>query len=259
LSLVVHLCLFGGLVYFFKQRSVLCFAIAFYLFNLLMVNNLLFDIGATMGERLIFHASVGFAIAVAWLMVKGMEKIKQPKPGIAVLGGFMVLMIGLCGFKTIERNNDWKNDETLFFHDVNVSPNSFLVSENVGAMLINKSDFEKDEKKRIGELRRGVRLFTKVIGMQENYVLGYMNRSAAYFKLGMADSMMADLDRVNTLYPRYPSLPNMYYHAGMLYLSDKQYERAAAALTACLKLYPGDKDAQKALDEVRSAMKTPGP
>jgi len=253
LSLAVHLLLVGGVFYFLKKEHVLSFGIAFYLLNLLMVNNFIFDIGATMGDRLIYHASVGFVIAVAYLLYKGMEKVKPGNMAKASLAGLMLLLIVLSGFKTIQRNKDWKNDETLFFHDVNVSPNSFLVNANVACMLVNKSDFEKDERKRNEQLHRGIILFTKVLGMQKDYVLAYMNRSVAYYKLQQADSMVADLDQVRRIYPIHPQLPEMYYRAGMLYYADKQYAKAGAELQAALKLDPRFTDAQKALNEVNAA------
>jgi len=70
LSLAVHFALIYGLFYFLKRRHVLSFAIAFYLVNLLLICNIIFNIGGTMGERLIYHSSVGFCIAIAWLLYK---------------------------------------------------------------------------------------------------------------------------------------------------------------------------------------------
>jgi len=256
LSLVLHLMLVFGLFYFLRKRSVLCFAIAFYLLNLLMVNNFIFDIGATMGERLIYHASVGFVIAAAYLLYKGMEKIKPANTGKESLAWLLLALIILCGFKTIERNKDWKNDETLFFRDINVSPNSFLVNANVACMLVNKSDYEQNEQKRRAELERGAALYTKVLGMQDNAVIAYMNRCVAYYKLQKPDSMVADLDKVMLIYPIHPQLPEMYFRAGMLYYSDKQYSKAVSALQASLKLNPRSTDAQKALNMANAAMQS---
>jgi uncharacterized membrane protein YagU involved in acid resistance len=82
----------------------------------LLVNNLVFDIGATMGERLIYHSSVGFAIAVAYFLVKGAEKIQPVKTGHAVLAGLMVVVTALYGFKTIDRNKAWKNDSSSIWY-----------------------------------------------------------------------------------------------------------------------------------------------
>lgn len=252
LSILVHLSLVVGFFYFLKKKHVLAFAIAFYLVNLLMICNIIFDIGATMGERLIFHSSIGFAIAAAYFICRGTERVRSARLQMPVLAIFMFMVIGLSAFKTITRNKDWKSDETLFFQDINASPNSFLVNANVGCMLINKAEFEKDEKTRIDDLQRGIRLFTRVLGMQENYVLGFMNRSVAYYKLNNADSMVADLDRVRTIYPIHPQLPNMYYHVGELYYNKKQYDRAVAEFQVCLKLDPRYTDAQKYLDMINS-------
>jgi protein O-mannosyl-transferase len=257
LSILVHLSLFAGFIYFLRKRSVLSFGIAFYLLNLLMVNNLVFDIGATMGERLIFHSSIGFAIVVVYLMYKGMERIKPATKGRLSLAGLILVIIVLCGFKTITRNRDWQSDETLFFKDIRASPNSFLVNANVGCMLINKSDFEKDEKVRIESLERGVRLFTKVLGMQDNYVLAYMNRGVAYYKLGMADSLVADLDKVRSIYPIHPQLPEMYYRAGMLYFDKNQYARSYDALQQSFKLNPKNTEVLKAINKVGQLMADP--
>ncbi len=256
LSMVVHAGLVGALVYFFLRRSVLCFAIAFYLFNLLMVNNFLFDIGATMGERLIFHSSIGYSIAAAWVLYELMSRFNNGAVGKWTLAVLIIKISLVYGVLTYHRNKDWKNDETLFFHDVKVVPNSFLVNANVGCMLINKADFEKDAKVRTEDLKRGVELFTKVISLQDNYVLAYMNRSVAYFKLGNADSMVADLNRVYRLYRIHPQLPEMYYHAATIYLSNKQYDKAIIVLNQSLELNPEDKNVQNTLAQATKAMQT---
>ncbi len=253
LSVIVHVLLFYGAFYFFKKRSVLCFAIVFYLLNLLMVNNFLFDIGATMGERLIFHSSVGFAIAMGYLISRYTKKIQTEKIRWVTIGAVMLTLVVLCGFKTIQRNKDWKNDTTLFFKDVNTSPNSFLINENVATMLVNSSDFEKDETKRVADLHRAIKLFTRVLSIQDNYVLGYMNRSIGYLKLSMPDSMVADLNKVKALYPIHPQLPEMYYHAGTLYKSMSEYSKAEMTLRIGLELNPGNRELINALAEVKKA------
>ena len=137
---------------------------------------------------------------------------------------------------------------------MNVSPNSFLVNANVACILVNKAEFEKDEKTKNEDLRTGAALYSKVISMQDNYVSGYMNRSVAYYKMGVVDSMVADLDKVMKLYPIHPQLPEMYYHAGILYFSNKQYLKAAAAMQSSLKLYPRSAEAQSALHAINDSL-----
>ena len=140
LSLALHL----GLLYAgFKlvlKKHILGFAIAVYFAFLLMIGNILMDIGATMGERLLFHSTIGFVIALAWLILKGFEKLPDSM-GLTTkrigLFSLLTVMTLLYGCKTWERNWDWKNDITLFLKDVETMPNSVLVLGNAGARYID--------------------------------------------------------------------------------------------------------------------------
>jgi tetratricopeptide (TPR) repeat protein len=241
LSLAVHIGLIAGFFYFFKKRSVLSFAIAWYLLSLLMVCNIIFDIGATMGERLIYNASLGFAIALAYLLYNSMEKIKP------VLAGLIVLLIVLCGFKTVERNTEWKNDYTLFSHDINVVPNSLLVNSNVAYTLINRSDLETDEQARTAHLNSAVAMLNKSISMQPVNAIAFMNKGVAYLKLRQPDSVISNLDKVRTINATYTQLPELYYHAGEQFYANKQYPQAIAAWQVALKLKPDYAQAQNSI------------
>jgi tetratricopeptide (TPR) repeat protein len=96
-----------------------------------------------MGERLLFHSTIGFAIALAWFILKGAEKLPESmslttkRLALFSVVGIMTL---LYGAKTWERNWDWKNDITLFLKDVETMPNSVLVLGNAGARYIDLSD-----------------------------------------------------------------------------------------------------------------------
>jgi len=143
LSIFLHL----GLAYAgFKlvlKKHILGFAIAVYFAFLLMIGNILMDIGATMGERLLFHSTIGFAIAFAWFILKGLDKLPTSlnlRTKQVVLISLLGVMTFLYGCKVWERNWDWKNDITLFLKDVETMPNSVLVLGNAGARYIDLSD-----------------------------------------------------------------------------------------------------------------------
>src|SRR6202008_3074403 len=105
-----------------------------YIFFALLIGNVLMDIGATMGERLIFHSSIGFCIAAAWVILKGFEKLSSLSVSLRTVGFWAILLtISIFfGCKTWERNWDWKNDVTLFLKDVTHKPHSVLVLGNAG-------------------------------------------------------------------------------------------------------------------------------
>ena len=67
ISIVFHIGLVIFLIRFLKKRNWLAFPIAFYLLNLILISNLIgFNLGATMGERLIFHSSLGFSMLLGY-------------------------------------------------------------------------------------------------------------------------------------------------------------------------------------------------
>ncbi len=213
LSLLVHSATIGATVFFTfvrKEFKVLAFAGAFYILHLLLVNNMVFNIGATMGERLIFHSSVGFSIAVAMLIYWICEKIQPAATSKTALIGIMSVITILCAVKTISRNPDWETDQTLFFQDINVVPNSVLVNGNVAAAYISMSDKEKDENTKNAYLHKAIGLLDKAIAIHPTFVAGYLNQGIAYYKLGVLDSAQKCLDSVRKNYPSYPTLKSLY-------------------------------------------------
>ncbi len=131
------------------KRHILGFGIAVYVAFLLMVGNVLMDIGATMGERLLFHSTIGFAIVLSWFILKGFDKLENINFNLRRISLFAILgvVVFLYGCKAWERNWDWKNDITLFIKDANTMPNSVLVLGNAGARWIDLADTKWFNKK----------------------------------------------------------------------------------------------------------------
>ncbi len=254
LSLVVHIALIRYFFVYLKQRHVLAFAIGFYMANLLLICNIIFNIGGTMGERLIYHSSVGFCIAAAYLLYKGMEKIQPALTGRRVLAGAMVLLVIVCGFRTIARNADWKNDKTLFFKDIEVTPNSVLVNADVAASYINMAYDEKDSLKGVDDIHKGISYFDKALEIDPVHVSSFLNRSMAYLKLKRPDSAAMNLDMVRKLYPRYPNMDEMYYNIGVNFYMNKQYQLAINAWQISLQLNPNYALAKNALVVLQQQM-----
>lgn len=193
-----------------KAAAIMCFAITFYVLHLLLICNIIFDIGATMGERLIYHSSLGFAIAVAYLLVKGAERFQPVANGYKALAGFTLIIVVLCGFKTITRNADWKNDSTLFSQDLKTVPNSVLVNANVAASYITISDYQKTDTAKHKYLYDAIKLLDHTLTIHPTFVAAYLNRGIAWFKLGNVDQATFNINKVRSLYPTYPTLPGMY-------------------------------------------------
>ena len=250
LSLLIHIGLVVAMCMLIVRRHVLGFAIAWYLGFLFLVSNFLVDIGAPMGERLIYHSSIGFAIIIAWMLCKGFAQIKQPSFKQAGLGGVLVIIVVLCGFKTIGRNKDWKNEETLFLTDVKKSPNSVLVNNNAAAsyMFIAKKGATQEEKNKW--FGKAVEYFTKALAIFPNYYLAHMNRGLCYYNMGYPEKALPDWDTVRKYSPnqanlaRYLSIAGKYFFSqGVKYRNANMQDSAIIEFQKCAEATPEVPDA----------------
>lgn len=225
LSLLTYTGLIIAMCLLLLKRHVLGFAIAIYLFNLFLVSNILFNIGAPMGERLVFHSSIGFAIAVAWLLFKGFEQIKSAAISKAGLAGFMIVIIVLSGFKTIERNKAWKNDETLFMTDVKTVPNSVLVNNNAAAACMSNAKKNKENITLRNEwFTKAISYFDKALSIYPKHMMAHLNRGVCYYNMGFPEKAIPDWDTVKKYEPNKPELAkyiataaSYYYNKGVNY------------------------------------------
>jgi tetratricopeptide (TPR) repeat protein len=202
------------------------------------------DIGATMGERLIFHSSLGFCIALAWVLIKGFDKLSAISINTkkVALTCIVLIITFLYGCKTWERNWDWKNDVTLFLKDVKTMPNSVLVLGNAGARWVDLADTKEvtginvigqdstryndyngtlkitDEEVKLGgykdkreaALYKGIGFLKHAIELHPRYVNGYLNLGLAHFKLKKDFEALYYWKLAERLYPNNPYLRNYY-------------------------------------------------
>jgi tetratricopeptide (TPR) repeat protein len=161
------------------------------------------DIGATMGERLIFHSSLGFVILLSYGIMRLIEK-RQNKVRSAVLMGLCSILTIACGYETINRNAQWKSDITLSTHDVHYGTNSIILNGNAGTCYITLADMNKDT----ALLDTAIRYLRKSIVLHKGniYPDSYMNMGVAYFQLRIPDSAMLYWGILKENIPVYPGL-----------------------------------------------------
>jgi hypothetical protein len=195
-----------GLVIAFRKRNWLAFPIAFYLLHLFMVNNTFFNIGATMGERLVYHSSFGICILMVYGLYFLSTKVKLNSNLIAVV---VLPIIVLYSLKTIARNPAWENDTTLSLTDVQTHPNSILLNGNACIHLIEISEFPKNKALEYKYLDSAAEYGKKAIFLFPKFVNGYTNLGMINFKKGQVDSAAKYWDKVIELFPTHPNVPQI--------------------------------------------------
>jgi tetratricopeptide (TPR) repeat protein len=281
-SILFHLGLLTAGVILVLRKHVMGFAIATYVIFMLMIGNVIMDIGATMGERLAFHASIGFCIALAWLIWKVTERINEKAPRIPQIALTCFILVVSVYFirKTWERNFDWKNDITLFLKDVQTNPNSVLCLGNAGARyvdLLSTEDFipgKKDVKgefddqngtlahieeevrsgkfktRRDAGIHHGIEVLDRAIRLHPRYVNGYLNRGLLYFQLRNDFEALYNYKNAERLYPNNPYLMSYYqaYEADLnkraaIAVQHGRWDSVAMAYNLRTILRPGNPEA----------------
>ncbi|MEO5643230.1 MAG: hypothetical protein ABIQ40_07775 [Bacteroidia bacterium] len=233
LSLLVNIGLVVLLIRLCIRRHPLAFALLLYFGFFALVSNIVFDIGATMGERLIFHSSLGFCMAIAWLLVKGVEKIKT-SPSITENGeteiktSFVQPVILTLAFVALtipsylitqQRNEAWKNDFNLFTTDVKTHPNSALTNGNAGARYMDKGLYFLGRDTIIGN----------------DTILKYGRDTVKVHQY--ADTALGYLIKATKLHKKYV---NGYLNLGLDYYYTERYDLAAEAWGNAYRYFPSN-------------------
>ena len=192
-----------------RNRTIAGWGLALFLVFLLPVSNIFVNVGTPMGERFLYHASLGVAILAGVFGMKLYARLAESMgQGAAKYGSIAILAVVLLAgsIKTIARNADWASNSTLFLHDVDVVPNSVIANTNAGVACTGYSGSAKDSVEEKIWLHKAVGYFNHCISLDSKYVSAYINRGFAYYKLGLADSALNDCDSVIKLYPTHPDL-----------------------------------------------------
>ena len=114
--------LISTIILFFKRHP-LAFPLLLFWAFMLPISNIFTNIGTTMGERLMFHASLGFCFVITWPL-NSFKNIASNKLNIAKIAPpLFILMIVILGFwYSFNRNRDWENNQTLFEADLSKAP-----------------------------------------------------------------------------------------------------------------------------------------
>ncbi|HTB52487.1 MAG TPA: hypothetical protein VK718_06920 [Ferruginibacter sp.] len=221
MSIAVHLSMITAAIVLFFKRNILSFALAFYLLNLFLVSNLFFDVGATMGERLVYHSSLGFVIAMAVLIEFLLQKLKYPSvPTMIVAGAFGCVIVSWCAVKDYQRNIQWKNDVTLFLHDVKVVPNSVLANGNTGKDYIDISQLPENQARKTILLDSAIYFLDRSIAIHDKFVNGYLNLGFAYSFLKQYEKAKGYVDIAKSIYSTDPYVDSIYRDIGSGYSND---------------------------------------
>jgi len=250
LALLVHLGLLSLAVFLLiRKRFVIPFAILFFYVALIPVSQV-FPTPERVAERFLYIPMFAFALLVAF----GLEKLQEKKPAVALV----FLLFPLYFALTVERNYDWRSNETLFGAVLRRHPNCARAHFAVGAALAEKGDLDGA----LEHFRRVVELLPpeKQKGWLRGYVLNARRGIASVLlqkgELGEAaeelESLIVEKDVLGRVMGEVPEFLHLHFDLGKVYFGMKEYKAAVAEFKKVLELAaatPPESDPSKFISE----------
>lgn len=247
---------------------VLLMVIAFITLPFLPATNLFFYVGFVVAERLLYLPSVGYCLLVGFGIGKLMEPLRhQRNKRIAVLL-CMSLTLSVLSVRTVRRNLDWRDEESLYRSAIGVNPPKAL--GNLGSVLSSQARYAEakevlleaikhrpnmaDVHFNLGILhqnqqnyKNAVENFQRAIQFRPNLAVAYLNLGTSLIAMGKCHEAVKVLlegtktdgtavrDRVaheNARMSAYLQLGNLYAEQGKMQRALAVYREAMHSLPA---------------------------
>ncbi len=228
-----------------RKKSLLSFSILFFLISISVASNVFIIIGCAMGERFLYVPSLGFCMAVTWLLIRltkadktdnNPNTFKQLFAGNKMLFVVVFILVGLYSVKTISRSRDWKDNYTLFSNDVLISDKSAQTHYCLGnALLYDKYPAATDAEMKNKYNEQAIAEFTKTLSIFGGFPDVYASLAQCYEQKGAYQNELSLLDSAIKMYP---DNANFYARQTAAYLQTGKPQEAIAAGEKAVKSNP---------------------
>jgi hypothetical protein len=255
-----------GAIYL-RKKSPVGFAVAFFYITIIPAMGFVFLRGGIFAERLLYAPSLGFCIAITFLLflltrTRLTDPVSsapgKPKSPLVLIVLCSVLFIGYS-WKTVARNQEWKDNLTLVSAQHTSGSNSAQNHYQYGMLKVDQASSEQNPIVRDSLLTDGIRVLKQAISLVPAF-------PDAYFRLGYAYElrMMYHPAAVNTDTAIYfftravetgPSLSAAYIHLGYIYNWMRIYDKAYYYYNEAQKRDPESEELRSKVNEIREKMK----
>jgi len=233
-----------------RKKDPVSFGLLFFFGTISLVSNVLFLIESTLAERFIYMPSLGFAIVIAYLLLKSFKLLKPdaaiPMKSVfskkPVFASIVVIVLLLYSVKTISRNSEWKDNLTLLAKDVKTCPNSARIRYAYGsALLIEKALKEENKDLKAGYLDKSIVELEKGVSILPNYAEAWNHLGIAYKEKNNASAAIAAFEKARS-YKKFKEA-DFYISSGLAYGMGQKYDLAIADFNIALSIDPDNAEA----------------
>ncbi|NQY66272.1 MAG: tetratricopeptide repeat protein [Flavobacteriales bacterium] len=227
------------------KKDPISFGILFFFFTIITVANVLMYIGATFAERFLYAPSLGYAMVVGMLLPKLMrDKVLDLSSGVIqvlknnkIYALVLIVLLSLYGARTIDRNKDWENNDTLFSNDVKIATESARIHYNWGTELYRQANDIIDIERRKNMAAKGAAELEMAVAIFPEYLDAWNNLGNCYKLTEEYDKAIFSFNSALQFDPGYSKA---YYNGGFAFYDAKDYKNCITYLSNYLQLKQAD-------------------
>jgi tetratricopeptide (TPR) repeat protein len=192
--------------------------------------------GHAMADRYTYLPSLGLLILVVWGLCELTRGWRPRVPALAAASGVAII---LCVALTRHQIDYWRDSETLFRHDLEVTANNFMAHNNLGGALHQS-----------GRLDEASREFQEAVRLNPDYAESRHNLGTVLYQLNRLPEAVSQLQEAIRLQPDHARAHN---NLGLAFYRQGNTAEATAQFLEALRIDPGYADPRKNLDVVLGA------
>jgi len=228
LSIVVYIALIVVAIWLFNRRNIISYGILFYLIGIFPFSNLFFPFTGIIGERMLFGPSIGFALAIGYIIILIFKATNETNRQKAFAIYALVAMLVLPSvFATTHRNSAWKDRETLFWYDMKYleeSAKANVIYANLLSRKVYDNPARMGTEKSMRDIKDAEKMYRQALDIDSTYANAWYN--LAYLR----QIVYQDYDNSEQMFKKalgYDStLNNSYYFLGMAEVMKGKYSEA---------------------------------
>ena len=155
-----------------RKRSMVGFGLLWFLLTYAVVSNVVINLGTPMNDRFLFLPSAGFALVLAALFVLALDRVRSSLT-VGIARSLIALVLVGSAAQTFSRNRDWRDDLTLFAHDVSVSDRSARCHVMYAKLLVEAAARSPDTSQKEHQLNTARHHLERGLALYPDYALAH--------------------------------------------------------------------------------------
>jgi tetratricopeptide (TPR) repeat protein len=245
LSFVIHISLLVFAILKIREKNILSFAILYYLIAISMFSNIYVPVTGIIAERLVYSASLGFCIIIAWLIFRLLKidsklSLITAKTRTKLLVVLIVILIPYS-VKVIARNTSWENDTILAENDMPYLENSAKANGVYATRLLFELLKVKDPQQLKQMLDLSEKHYKKSIELCPDYPSSQNN--LGYIYLMYHNEYQKAIPYFHKAIELNPNYPEAYFYNGLALEKMQKFEEAVKCYKKTIEISPNYIDA----------------